>query len=127
MQLEKLDNTELKIFIQDFLRLTDVKFGLRYGLMKADVEQKLDNDESLAERFDDLMEDVFDQKLRRDCSLTISKLMEELKTDTEMDVNDKRVTQQTLQTLIMIKKGFGIKKGADSGSFAAIMEELDGA
>lgn len=124
MQLEKLNDIELKAFIQDFLRLSDIDFRMRHNLTKVDVERELDDNESLAERFDQLMESVFDQKLRRDCSLTISKLMEELKTDSDLDVNEKRITQQTLQTLIMIKKGFGIKKSSDGGSFASIMEEL---
>ena len=125
MQVEKLTDTELRVFIQDYLRLSNLEFRMEHSVDKADVEQELNDNEDLAVRFDSLLEDAFDQKLRRDCSLTISRLMEELKIGTDADVNDKRVTQQTLQTLIMIKKGLGRKNDSDKGGFASIMEELN--
>lgn len=116
---DKYDLTEIA---QNYLKLCDSEFLLRHSISKADFAAKLDADESLADKFNDILDKSFTRKMQRDCYVTISKLVEEIHDGGE--VNEQRVAQQSLQTLMMLKKSLGEVKSKDKKDYLSVLEEL---
>ena len=122
--MEKIaDRYDLMGIAQDYLKLHDSEFLLRYSIDKAAFAKELDDDESLADKFSEILDKSFTRKMQRDCYVTISKLVEEIHDGGE--VNEQRVAQQSLQTLMALKKSLGEVKSRDKKDYLSVLEELE--
>ena len=121
MKIANLSDDELRMFSQDYLKLQDHEFILKYNVSKAEIEQELDSDENLADKFNAILDKSFIRKMQRDCFVGISQLVKSI-ADSD-DFNEKRVAQQSLQTLMSLQKGLGAVK-SEKSDLASVLEEL---
>jgi len=121
IKIVELDESELREFAQDYLKFQDTEFILKYGVHKVDIEQELDSDEALADKFNDVLDKSFIRKMQRDCYVTIAQLVKDISGSD--DFNEQRVAQQSLQTLMALQKNLGSVK-TKKKDLASVLEEL---
>ena len=122
-KIANLNAEDLRTIVQDYLCLSDNEFLLAHNIRKTEIDEELDADESLASRFNSALDKAFTTKIRRDCYVTISKLVEEISAGG--DVNKQRVAQQSLQTMMTLKKDVGGVKDKDKKDYMSVLEELE--
>jgi hypothetical protein len=120
--MSAIKSDDLQGIARDYLGLNAPGFVLKYGISKTDFDEKLKDNVDLNEEFDECLEVAFSEKTRRDLFVTISDTMDKLRSG-EQDLDERRLLQQLLQSMVAMKKALQDTKKS-KGGVSDLLSEL---